>query len=178
MIRSTRLSFLFIIILHFFAGKFFSQNVFDAARKGDTLAVLALMKINPDTIQKTDKNGFSPLILACYHGQTLMAGFLIRHHSKIDFVSPEGTALMAVVYKNELALAEKLLLLKANPDLSNDLGTTALMLAVSGNQKNMVELLLKYHCNKNMKDHEGRTALQISRATKNQEIIDLLEKAQ
>src|SRR3954471_12753964 len=98
-----------IIFVAFISGRSYAQGVFDAARKGDTTEIIKLMQLNPDTIQTVNNDGFSPLILACYHEQIAAAEFLIRHNANIDFVSPEGTALMAAVYRNETEMTKKLL---------------------------------------------------------------------
>ena len=56
-----------------------TKSIFDIARTGTVAEVTELMKQNPDIINQVNENGFSPLILACYRGNTEVARYLIDH---------------------------------------------------------------------------------------------------
>jgi ankyrin repeat protein len=51
--------------------------IHDAARKGDAKKVLALLQADPKLVADRDKNGDTPLHLACLHGQLAAAQALI-----------------------------------------------------------------------------------------------------
>ncbi len=56
-----------------------TKSIFDVARSGTVSEVKELMKQNPDIINQTNESGFSPLILACYRGNTAVAEFLMKN---------------------------------------------------------------------------------------------------
>ncbi|MEJ2112841.1 MAG: ankyrin repeat domain-containing protein, partial [Flavobacteriaceae bacterium] len=91
-----------------------SQNeVFEIARHGCTEDLQDIMKISPEAINFKNKSGFTPLILASYHGNLEVATFLAKHVENINVNSDSGTALMAAVFKNDIEITKMLLNLGA-----------------------------------------------------------------
>ena len=168
----------FLLFFLFVPSIFFSQqkDVFDVARNGSVEDIQLLMKDNKDSINTKNQNGFSPLLLACYRGNTEVAEFLIENVKNIDDISPEGTALVACIYKGDQKMSELLLKKGANPNVQNGNGTTALMYAVQNQNIDLVKLLLNNEANKNIKDKQGKTAFEYAVFTKNKQIINLLKK--
>lgn len=76
-----------------------AKSIFDIARSGTVTEVQELMKQNPDVINQVNENGFSPLILACYRGNTSVADFLIDNVKDVNYKSREGTALAGLAIK-------------------------------------------------------------------------------
>lgn len=152
-----------------------AKSIFDIARSGTVAEVQELMKQNPDIISQTNENGFSPLILSCYRGNTPVAEFLITHVKNINYASGEGTALTASVFKGDKNLTQKLLQNKADPNITNTGGITPLMYAIQSQNKEMVELLLKNKADKTLADKQGKTVFEYALLSKNQEIINLLK---
>ena len=76
----------YILIVLFFSsiGPSFSQNttVFDIARKGTLAEIEAIYKQNPELINTVDDRKSSPLLLACYRGNTEVALFLAKKDRK------------------------------------------------------------------------------------------------
>lgn len=168
----------FLLVSCFFLNTICSQeklNVFDIARKGTIDQVEAIFKENPEIINTTNQHGFSPLILACYHGNEAVATFLIKHNVNLDYVSNEGTALMAAVVKGNAKIVNLLLDKSANPNLTNKHGVTALIYAVQFKNIEMINLLLQFKANKSLIDNEGKTAFEYAVFAKNDEIINLLK---
>jgi len=152
-----------------------AKSIFDIARSGTVAEAKELMKQNPDVINQTNENGFSPLILACYRGNTPVAEFLMEKVKDINYGSDQGSALTAAVFKNNKDLTQKLLANGANPNLADIKGTTPLIYAVQLQDKDLVEKLLKNKANKNLADKQGKTAFEYAVFTKNIEIINLLK---
>lgn len=152
-----------------------AKSIFDIARSGTVAEAKELMKQNPDVINQTNENGFSPLILACYRGNTPVAEFLMAKVKDINYGSDQGSALTAAVFKNNKELTQKLLTNGANPNLADTKGTTPLIYAVQLQDKDLVETLLKNKANKNLADKQGKTAFEYAVFTKNIEIINLLK---
>ncbi len=170
----------FILILGLFLSSLVSaqekvKSIFDIARSGTVTEVQELMKQNPDVINQINENGFSPLILACYRGNTPVAEFLITHVKNMNYASGEGTALTASVFKGDRNLTHKLLQNNADPNVANSSGVTPLIYAVQSQNKEMVELLLKNKANKTLSDKQGKTVFEYALFSKNQDIINLLK---
>lgn len=168
-------NYLFILLLTI--NVVFSQNnnCFDIARKGSLSEMEMLFQKDKTIVNAIDDRGSSMLILACYRGNKEVAHFLIDKFADLNYVSPNGTALMASVVKNEFDFAEKLLKKGANPDLTDGNGMTALMLAVQFKNAAMVKLLLSFNAKKELKCKQNKTAFEYAVFSTNEEIINLLK---
>ncbi|MCY0978867.1 ankyrin repeat domain-containing protein [Chryseobacterium wangxinyae] len=152
------------------------KSVFDIARSGSLTELKDLMKQNPDVINETNDQKYSPLILACYRGNIEVADFLVHNVKDVNYNSPMGTALMAVIFKGDLKLAQKLLDNKSDINRADSNGTTPLIFAAKLGNIDMVKLLQKYKAEKQTKDNEGKTAFEYAVFSKNQELINELKK--
>lgn len=152
-----------------------AKSIFDIARTGTVTEVKELMKKNPDIINQTNDQGFSPLILACYRGNVEVAKFLMDNVKDINYKSQEGTALAGLSVKYNKDLVEYILKKNANPNLADATGSTPLFWAVKFGNKELTELLLKYKADKTIKDSQGMTPFEYALQTNNKEIINLLK---
>jgi hypothetical protein len=164
--------FLFAVPLLFYG----QSNIFDVARSGTIEDVKRLMSINPDTINKTDTNGYLPLTLACYRGNKDVAIFLASKVNNIDGLSDYGTPLMAAVYKNRAEIVEQLLKFKANTNFADANGTTALHYAIILRNEQIIKLLIESNADVNLKDNRGVSAKEYAIMTQNETIIELINK--
>ncbi|MGE8534140.1 MAG: ankyrin repeat domain-containing protein [Chryseobacterium sp.] len=169
-----------ILILGLFLSSLISsqekaKSIFDIARSGTVPEVQELMKQNPDIINQINENGFSPLILACYRGNTDVADFLIDNVKDVNYKSREGTALAGLAIKYNKDLVEHLLKKKADPNIADTTGYTPLFWAVKSGNKELIEQLLKYKADKTKKDSMGMTPFEYALQTNNKEIINLLK---
>ncbi|KMQ59432.1 ankyrin [Chryseobacterium angstadtii] len=151
------------------------KSIFDVARNGTVTEVKDLMKQDPDIINKTNENGFSPLILACYRGNVEVAKFLIDHVKDINYKSEEGTALAGLSVKYNKDLTIYLLNKNADPNIADVSGYTPLFWAVKFGNKELIEMLLKHKADKSKKDSMGMTPFEYALQTNNKEIINLLK---
>lgn len=152
-----------------------AKSIFDIARTGTVGEVKDLMKQDPDIINKTNENGFSPLILACYRGNTEVAKFLMDHVKDINYKSQEGTALAGLSVKYNKELTTYLLSKNADPNITDATGATPLFWAVKFGNKELIELLLKHKADKSRKDSMGMTPFEYALQTNNKDIINLLK---
>ena len=152
-----------------------SSNCFDIARKGSLSDMKLLFEKDKNSINVIDEKGSSMLILACYRGNHEVAQFLIDNGADLNYVSANGTALMACVFKNEFQLVDELLQKKANLDLTDGNGITALMLAVQLNNVQMVKKLVNAKANTSLKCKQNKTAFEYAVFSNNEEIINLLK---
>ncbi|RYD92372.1 MAG: ankyrin repeat domain-containing protein, partial [Sphingobacteriales bacterium] len=96
------LALLFVSALATAQGK----DVFDTARSGTVEQMKALVLKNKDTINAKNAMGYTPLILACYRGNTAVAEYLAANVNNINHNSSQGTALASVAVKGNTALGE------------------------------------------------------------------------
>jgi ankyrin repeat protein len=151
------------------------KSIFDIARSGTVAEVKDLMKQDPDIINKTTESGFSPLILACYRGNTDVAKFLMDNVKDINYKSQEGTALAGLSVKYNKDLAAYLLSKHADPNIADSTGSTPLFWAVKFGNKELIEMLLQHKADKSKKDSMGMTPFEYALQTNNKEIINLLK---
>lgn len=168
----------YIYILFLLGFAFLSaqqRNVFDVARNGTIADLKALMEKNPDTINSVNNMTFTPLILACYRGNTQVAKFLIENVKDVNYMSSEGTALaaLAINYNKDLVIA--LLKNKANPNLKDSNGATPLFWAVKRANAELIKILLENGADKNIHDNFGFSAFEYALKTNNTDIINLLK---
>jgi ankyrin repeat protein len=166
---------LLILLLCFFSSKAQNKTVFDIARSGTLTEIQELNASNPDLINSIDDHQSSPLILACYRGNSEVAKFLIKNVKDLNYSSDMGSALMAATYKNQPVLVQLLLENKANPNTTDANGTTALHLAVQFKNSELVKMLLYFKADKSIKDLKGKTAFEYAVFSENQLIINLLK---
>ena len=170
-----RILYLSFLLLSFFANGQ-EKNIFDIARKGTLQEIQNAYKKNPNTINTLDDKKSSPLILACYRGNTDVAKFLAEKVKEVNYNSGMGTALMAAVMSGKNAIVEKLIQVKANLNLSDQGGKTALIYATFFNKNDVAKLLLQANADTKIKDIDGRIALDYATFNKNTELIILLQK--
>ncbi len=154
------------------------KNIFDVARKGNLQNVESIYNDNPSLIDSTDDRKSSPLILACYRGNTEVALFLADKTKNINYNSGMGTALMAAVMSGNENIIKKLIIHKADLNQTDSSGKTALIYATFFNKTDIVKILLKAGAAKNATDADARTALDYATFNKNTELIILLDKQQ
>lgn len=165
---------IFLLFLQGIAAQV-KTTVFDVARSGKAADIEALYKADKAIINATDANGFTPLILACYRSNAEVVNFLVKQKCDINYVSQEGTALMATAVKGNVELSKLLLLNGANPNLTNYNGTTALMFAAQFKHAEIVKLLLANKADKSVQNKEGKTAFEYAVFTNDETIINLLK---
>ncbi|MGN7864593.1 ankyrin repeat domain-containing protein [Chryseobacterium sp. 22458] len=169
-----------ILVLGIFLSSLLSaqekaKSIYDIARSGTVVEVKELMKQNPDIINQINENGFSPLILACYRGNTEVAKYLIDHVKDVNYKSRQGTALSGLSVKYNKDLVTYLLNKNADPNIADETGSTPLFWAVKFGNKELAELLLKNKADKSIKDLQGMTPFEYALQTNNKDIINLLK---
>ena len=166
-----------LLLFIFFSALLQAQDktVFDVARKGTISEIKAVYDKDKSIVNAIDDKGSSMLILACYRGNHEVAQFLIDNQADLNYVSKNGTALMACVVKVELQLVDELLKKGANPDLTDDNGMTALMYAVQFKNVEMVKKLVDAKANKEQKCKQNKTAFEYAVFSNNEEIINVLK---
>ena len=171
--------FYILIVLFFLSiGPSFSQSttVFDIARKGTLAEIEAIYKQNPELINTVDDRKSSPLLLACYRGNTDVALFLAKKVIDVNYNSGIGTALMAAVMSGKIEIVTSLIAAKADLNQTDSQGKTALIYAVFFNKNDIAKALINAGADKTKQDSDDKTALDFATFNKNTELIILLSK--
>ncbi|MFD2892855.1 ankyrin repeat domain-containing protein [Flavobacterium chuncheonense] len=167
------------LILFFLLSCFFgvaqNRDFFDVARNGSVAEAKIFFKQDNSVVNALNNHGFSPLILACYSSNLEIIDFLLENGADLNYVSQEGTALMAVTVKGNIQLVDLLLQKGANPNLTNANGITALMYAVQFNNSEIVKKLLDNGADKNILTDSGKSAFEYAVLANNEQIINLLK---
>lgn len=166
----------FLILFIFCSSLYAQKDIYDVCRNGTVEEILKLYNESPDIINTTNNSGYSPLILACYHGNDNIVSFLIDKVKDINGSSDYGTPLMAAVVKGNLKITKILLDKKADPNIADPNGTTALHYAVLFKLTDIAKLLVKAGAKHSLKDNNGKSAYDYALINKNQELLTLLKK--
>jgi hypothetical protein len=166
----------YTLLLLTFSGVAQEMNVFDLARKGTLEQIEAAYKKNPQAINAIDERNSTPLILACYRGNTAVANFLAEKVNNLNYNSGRGTALMAAVMSGDLNIINKLISVKVDLNQKGEGGKTALIYAAFFNKEEITQALIKAGADKNIQDEDGRKALDYANFNKNTKLIILLDQ--
>ena len=139
------------------------QTVFDLARTGTVDQMQTYLKKHPDHINLISENGASPFLLAAYRGNHQVAMFLIEKGADLSFCYNEGSAIYALIYKNNLELLEAIVNKGVNVNDScqfEQLGYP-IHFAMTLKRYDVIALLLKNKADLGVKDQQGRTIAQL-----------------
>nr|WP_086494125.1 ankyrin repeat domain-containing protein [Novosphingobium panipatense] len=152
------------------------ELLFDAARLGRTDMISALLLAGAD-IEARDPKGYTPLILASYHGHLGATALLLDEEASIDQPdrSRGNTALMGAAFKGYEPITDLLLRRGADPNAPNHAGQTALMMASLFGRQEIVDRLITYGADKGVVDTAGNSALSLARDQGNSKMVALLE---
>ena len=165
----------FLILLNTFYTFSQQKDVFSVAKNGSVDEIKELVQLDSKVLETIDENGFSPLIFSCYRGNNEVAEYIINKKVDLNYVSQEGTALMAATVKGNVKLVDILLKNNANPDLTNEKGITALMYAIQFKNIQIIKLLLENKADKEILSKDGKSAFEFAIFSKDDIIINLLK---
>ena len=152
------------------------NDLFDIFRNGSVDMVQEVVKDDPDFINRKNKDGYSPLILACYSGNVEVVRYLVEHTKDLNDGSKYGTPLMASSVKGYEKIVALLIEKGADVNATDPNGTTALHYAIIFNFDNVAMLLVKANANPNLKDNRGKTAIEYAKMLGKNKLLTLLTK--
>ncbi|WP_299556210.1 ankyrin repeat domain-containing protein [Seonamhaeicola sp.] len=169
--KSTLLSLAFFISMLAYC----QNNIFDICRSGNVHDIEKVFNEDPSMINAKNDAGYTPLILACYHGNESIVKFLLDKNCDVNSNSDNGTPLMAAVVKQNLNITNMLLEKKADPNIADTNGTTALHYATLFKQNEIAELLVRAGANYDLKDGNGKSAYDYALINNNKELLSLFK---
>lgn len=149
--------------------------VFELARTGTREQISKLYDKNTKIVNEINEAGYSPLILACYRGNTEVAQFLIENGANLNFNTPMGTPLMAAVVKGNTAIVNLLLDKNVDVEIKDNNGTTALIYASMFKNYEIAKLLINVKANPDTEDNRGNSALDYAILADDDLLIEILK---
>ena len=154
----------------------FTQDIYDACRKGNLELIKQLSKVNPDTINTPNKSGYTPLIIAGYRNQLEAVKVLLDLGANVNAVSEDGTVLTAACYKSNTALVKILLEQHADVNVKNNAGTTPLMFAIMAENEEIVKLLMENKADTQTMDNSRKSVVDFAKDCDSKVIKQLIIK--
>ncbi len=140
-----------------------AQSVFDLARSGTAEKMEEYLTKYPDHVNLISEHGSSPFLLAAYRGNNEVAYLLIEKGADLTYCYGEGSAIYALIYKNNIQLLEAILKKGVNVNDTcqfQQLGYP-MHFALTLQRYDATSLLLKYNANLNIIDPQERTIEQL-----------------
>ena len=150
-------------------------NVFDVARSGTIEQAKILLKTNPSCFNTTNKEGYSPLTLACYRNNLQVVKLLIQNGADVNVNSTMGTPLMAAVVKGNFEIVKILLKNKAQVNQPDNNGTIPIMYAAMFKNYDICKLLIKQDANPDTKDNQNKSALDYAILADDDQLVKILK---
>ena len=150
-------------------------DIFDAAREGDIANITAYVQLGGDINARND-SGYTPFILATYHGHDEAAAELVSAGADACALDERGSnAYMGVAFKGYTHTAQWLLdNTTCDINHQNYSGQTALMMASLFGREEIVRLLLQQGANPAIVDYQGNTAESLARGQGLTRLIDII----
>ena len=150
----------------------------EAARLGRDDVIPALLQAGA-ALEAHDAKGYTPLILASYHGHESTTILLLDHGADPDGqdAGRGNTPLMGVAFKGYVGIAHLLLTAGADANQRNLAGQTALMNAVMFGHVTIAETLLAAGADPNVVDVAGNSPATIAHMQGNATMADLIARA-
>ena len=167
---------LYFILFFISVSVAYSQSkIFDACRKGSLNEIISIYTNDSNSINEVNEAGYTPLILACYHGKEKVVEFLVDKVDNINGTSDYGTPLMAAVVKGNIEIIEMLIAGNADTNIADANGTTALHYATLFKQTEIVKLLVKAGAKVDIKDGRGQSPRDYAVINRNEQILKIFK---
>ena len=151
-------NFIFLVFI-FFTFNFSSQTIFDLARTGNTESMKLFLDQHPEQINLQSEQGTTPFLLACYRGNNDVAILLAQRGAELKSCYLEGSALYAVIYKNNIEMLNYMLQngVGANDSCQFKQLGYPIHFAINLKRYDVIELLIKNGANLKVKDQQGKS---------------------
>jgi len=154
-------------------------NIFEAAATGQTGRIKMLLKKDPSLANAHAPDGFTPLGLATYFGQTEAVKALLAGGARVNVSSRKGMRVMplhSATAGKQLEIVRLLLAHGADVNARQEGGYTPLHQAAASGQIELARLFIARGANVNAKTENGKTPLALALQANQLDIVDLLRK--
>jgi len=150
------------------------EGFLEAAETGNRTAVALFVEAKAST-EVRDNRGWTPLMMASFHGRDEIVALLIKHDADVNALDLGGnSALHWAAFGGHVSCARQLIQNHARIDARNNFGWTPLMQATARNHLEVVVLLIDSGVNLDAAADDGYTALHKAAALGYCEIAQLL----
>ncbi len=157
-----------------------SLDIFEASAVGNEACSRELLDNQPELANAWTPDGFQPLGLASFFGNTQVARLLLSNGAEVNSPSNNNMHVMplhSAAAGMHLEIARELLEHGADPNARQQDGFTPLQEAAHNGQEEMVRLLLEYGAEPTVASEDGRTALDYAKENGNQKVVELLQSS-
>ena len=175
MLYAIKIALVSVLLLSSVVATVPKVDIFDAAREGDISSIISFAEHGGNVDVRND-SGYTPFILATYHGHDEAAAELIKAGADACALDEKGSnAYMGVAFKGYTHTAQWLLD-KTSCDVNhrNYAGQTALMMASLFGREAIVKLLLQEGADPEIVDYQGNTAASLARGQGLTHILDII----
>jgi len=156
-----------------------SKHILEASENGDFQAVKDLLDKDPNLINATDKDRYTPLHRACYGDHLEVVQLLVERGADLSAKTEmQWEPLHSCCQWNNVRCAAFLIQSGANVNAASEGGQTPLHIAAShGACYDTVQLLLMHpYINPKLKNNNGETATDIAkRSSKYYNVFDMID---
>jgi ankyrin repeat protein len=152
-------------------------NLFEAAASGKFDAVAHLVYTHPDAIDAFAEDGFTPLGLACYFGQSEVARYLVLKGADVNQPSNNGFNVYPIhsaAAGNYTDIVRMLIDNGAQVNVKQQAGATPIHSAAQNGNLEMLILLLEHGAEVNTRMEGGKLAADLAREKGFDEIAKIL----
>jgi len=152
-------------------------NLFEAAASGKFDAVAHLVYTHPDAIDAFAEDGFTPLGLACYFGQSEVARYLVLKGADVNQPSNNGFNVYPIhsaAAGNYTDIVRMLIDNGAQVNVKQQAGATPIHSAAQNGNLEMLILLLEHGAEVNTRMEGGKLAADLAREKGFDEIAEIL----
>ena len=142
--------------------RFPQMTIYEASAVGDARRLQHILDEEPDLVNATNHDGFTPLGLSAFFGHKAAVQVLLARGAEVDTVDRSrfaNTALDAAVAGNHVEVVTVLVNAHASPNVRSAGGYTPLHKAAMNGNREITRLLLDHGADVMAKDDEGKTAL-------------------
>ena len=153
-------------------------DVFEECVAGLSERVMTRVRAHPEMLQAHSGDGWTPLHLAAFFGQTELANVLISDGANVDARSTnamKNTPLHAAAAGGQVETAKLLLTRGADPNAKQEGGFTALHSAAQAGNRELIELLLANGAHVNVRADNNQAPLDLALTKGHGEVAELLE---
>ncbi len=166
----------FLSIMLIAASAVWTQEIFDAVRKGDVQTVRALIGKTPALVDARDAAGMTPLHYAAYGRDAGLIDLLIEKGAKIDLKNAQGKTPLHIAAMNDRPEAAAALIKRgASLEVKDDYGRNALVLCARElGGAATAKVLIEAGAGLDATDRFGDTALSLAAWRGKAAVVDLL----
>eukprot|EP00435_Cladocopium_sp_Y103_P076078 s2_g75.t1 len=151
------------------------EDIHQAAQKGNVGAVRHFLRVDPGSLERKDKDGWTPLHLAAAGGRVEVVALLLKSGASVEATTDSGgTALHRAALLGHAAVVEQLISAGAKVDPANRDGYTALHRAAGEGQDAVVGQLISAGAKVDAADKDGETPYDLAKKWGHHEVMGLL----